>query len=561
MTAPHPDPEASEDSVHPTAERHLHLSPMGYRAGLVAYQHNNRSLLLLVVPKLWKHHLCHVSAPARIAIQGDTLQIVAYETERLPLRFTGPDAEQWAQLLDACITELEKPSGGTSDDPTSSDPTTGETAEDELEILSSLFHDPKLSRQLRGLVSHAHGRKPSKSSWHDVPRSTEDTRLTTWLDHLLRLVLFSRRFREHRKDYSPSGSGTGYLVDSGADQSDPLRLLTTHAFIEEVKLRRREVRQGYRVETARLGVIRGRITARGMARHALAGEPRIECTYDEFTSQVPLFQVIVSALDHVAGGGPFPAAYRELPLVQEIRQSAQRLRRELAHIPSLPPAKAAFMAGRVRLKRLQRPWKPALHMARLLLQRLPLDFTAETEGQGALVWNVDTSKVWEGTLQQLLERGRGWEVKPQATAPPPWKGLNAKKPDLLATHGRVFYILDAKYKDRTDGAHTPSASEQYQVFAYSHLAQGREATHHTRGGLPYATRNTTLTSSHGSTPWKRNPGPSATVDLVALAVPFPMPEKLRSDSDWTSWLDVIGPSLRKELEGGIVFATATHTAS
>jgi len=511
---------------------------MGYRCGLIAFQHKGRSLLALVVPKLWLTELDE--AASRVCIKGTTLQILAHETERLPLRFSGPDATAWAALVEACLAELEGHSVESRAEPDESG-----DAPDAPDALGSLLQDTDLSRQLRSLLTLARGRRPSQSAWVDVSFAERSTPLTTWLDRLLRLVLYSRQLKEHRKDHSPADTGTGYLVDRGEHNADPLRFLTTHAFVEEVRHRQREVRQGYRIETASLGVIRGRITARGMARHAMSGAPQIECTYDEFTSRVPLFQVIVSALDHVARGGPFPAAYRELALVQELRTTARRLRRELAHIPSLPPATAAHLAGRVRLKRLQRPWTAALHMAKLLLQRLPLDFTAERQGQGALVWNVDTSKVWEGTLQQMLESDASWKANAQHRVPAPWAGLSAKKPDLVVHTKEATYILDAKYKDRSTGSLTPPAGEQYQVFAYSHLAQ-REGKK-TRCGLLYATciESTPLRQAGA---WARNPGAAErSVDLVAVGVPFPRPQQVESDLSWRAWVAKLGKELRTTL--------------
>ena len=525
-------PEAVEATLS-TEEKHtthLHFSPMGYRCGLVAYTDpNGKGVQILVLPKLWK---AHAPLKDRVCIRDNTLQLVVHEKERVPLLFDSPDGNDWCTTIANCIDALqEKEPSNNSDDAESHE--------------ADLFDDPTLRKQLRALLTPALGKKPGKGEWVKVSETAEPD-LPGHLDRLLRLVLYSGHFKEHHKDYSPTDTGTGYLVDTGTSASDPLRFLTAHAFIEEIKKRQRDVRQGYRIETDRLAVIRGRITPGGMIRQSLTGEPRIECTYDEFTARIPLFQVIVSALVLVAGGTPFPPGYRSMPLVKQIRRDAQQLRRELAHIPALPPATAAALAGRIRLRRLQRPWESALRMARMLLQRNPLDFTSEVQGQGALVWQVDTSKVWEGTLQQLLGAGKdGWPAQEQKGVPAPWGSLYPKNPDLLVRRDHCTYILDAKYKDRSGKAPTPSAAEQYQIFAYSHLVEDQKPR--VRCGLLYATSGNTVQCS---TDWTRNPE-RTTVDLLAIAVPFPGSTHtacLTDDQSWIDWLEDHGPKLRDELK-------------
>jgi len=358
------------------------------------------------------------------------------------------------------LAERQDETGGDGDAPGEGE------AEDDGEL------DAATRRSLRGLLSVASGTPHVPKPWR-----TDPDELTGRLSDLLRLVVFSRDWRPQRQLHSPRDDGPGYLVGEGERaRHDPLRFLTAHAFVREVERRARDVRQGYVPTTQWMNVIRGRMTARGMARVALTGAPRVECEYDRFTAGVTLFQVLVTALDHVASGAAFPPLVEDL--TRALREDALRVRRELAHIPSLPVAVAAHHAGRVRLTRLQQGWQVALDMAKLLLQRLPLDLTSHTRGHGGLVWVVQTPKVWEGILEQAL-RARGWNPSPQKSVPRPSKELGEESNvDLFAERDGVAYVLDAKYK-----LGTPSKADQYQLFTYSHLV----ATDHTtrRAALVY----------------------------------------------------------------------------
>jgi hypothetical protein len=172
----------------------------------------------------------------------------------------------------------------------------------------------------------------------------------------------------------------------------------------------------------------------------------------------------------------------------------------------------------------------ALEMARLILTRSPLQFTDQTEGQGAVIWNVDTSQVWESVLKQLLDSmdsASPLSDFKKEPALPPWVGLQKKEIDLVARTSSSMYVLDAKYKEKR----SPSAAEQYQVFAYSLLAE--DLRDKIRCGLLYATRGelTPLGETR-----KRSAGDDKEVDLIALAVPFPQRSALHNHESWQSWV-------------------------
>lgn len=252
-----------------------------------------------------------------------------------------------------------------------------------------------------------------------------------------------------------------------------------------------------------------------------------------------------------------------------IRQEAARLCRDLAHIPQLPRAVAAHKAGHIRLTRLWRPWAAALHMARLILQDRPLEFTGQRDGAGALVWSVDTSKVWEGILGQMLAR-RDRTVVKQGDLVQPWNGVSDRppQPDFRFTEPGRRWILDAKYKLREDVALQPTRDEKHQIFLYSHLpsesersAEGEQLPTRTLCCLLYA-RDPSASSDPILTagPWQRAPlwpsHPDAPpVHLATFAVPFPQPEApgassnspLASNHGWSEWITKWSKALEKAL--------------
>jgi len=210
-------------------------------------------------------------------------------------------------------------------------------------------------------------------------------------------------------------------------------------------------------------------------------------------------------------------------------------------------------------------------MARLILQDRPLEFTGQRDGTGALVWSVDTSKVWEGILAQML-RGQGHTVFEQGDLVQPWNGVSDRppQPDFRFTKDGRRWILDAKYKLREDDALQPTRDEKHQIFLYSHLpAKGEQRPTSTLCCLLYARGP----SASGDTiptagPWQRallwpSPDTAPPVHLATFAVPFPQPEAWRegaqpqdgssnsplaSNHGWSEWITKWSEELGKALE-------------
>lgn len=531
------------DAMASTSDVLLHLSPKRHQCGVVAHNHKvgdvRYSLQLLVVPKMWKH----MDTQIRLDAEKNQLQIIGREGQRLKLTSV---PEPWRaciqaamdSVLEITLKEHEKQSLQDVDD-------------DDVENLEDKKSNAASRALLRPIVV---GKPELVRDWSELISAAENA-LAQPLQQLVRLVVLAGALKERTLNYSSSPHGAGYTVDSGSLHSDPLRFINAHAFVQEVKAKARDVRQGYLLRTEWLSGVRGRITSRGLARYAATGEPRLECAYDDFTSAIPLFQVIVTALEFVARGGGFDPVLRDA--ASGIRDDARRLRQHLAHIPSLPVPLAAHKARQIRLTRLWRPWASALHMARLLLEDQPLDFTGQKTGRGALIWSVDTSELWENVLHQMLSHTPDIVVHEQQSLKPPWLGMAKKKPDLVFTRDARRWVLDAKYKDR-EKPPAPDRDEQYQLYVYSHLppAQGEQPWPE-RGlasGLIYASPQHTAVQH--SKVWPREPlwsVPTAsgmnkpTVFLATFTVPFPGDSQLESDASWRSWIAEQGEALEKSL--------------
>jgi hypothetical protein len=551
------DPPEATEAAAALRKVALHLSPNAHQCGMVAYNkeytsHGLLGLQLLVIPKLWTG----IPTPqANYDADRKFLRILGHEGQRIQLEGVPP---AWERLLTDAIESALEVTGQEGEEDAARRADTGEEESPD---------DPWLAAYQRCLLTRMASGTPDSPPlrpWDETPggveiasNEDEDHLLACPLQQLVRLVVLSGALEQKALDYSPKETGAGYLVDWGEQVSDALRFLNAHAFVQEVKARAGQVRQGYRLRTEWLSGIRGRITARGLARYAATGEASLECTYDDFTSGIPLFQVIVTALDHVARGGPFPPVLRDA--ASAICEDAARLRRELAHIPRLPLALAAHQAGRIRLSRLWRPWAPALHMAKLLLRDDPLDFTGQEAGQGALVWSVNTAVVWEKVLEQMLDQHTA-RIEAQSEVVPPWKGLARKRPDLVFVHDHRRWVLDAKYKLR-EKAEAPSMDEQYQLFAYSHLppAEGKDKDWPKKGlfaGLLYASEQSVAPVQPSPRTWDRAPlwvpkgpfEPRLQVKLGTFTVHFPQPAQLSEDAVWRAWIERVGKTLLAKLE-------------
>lgn len=482
---------------------------MGSRCGLVAYQQAGRMLLLLVLPKMWRpgdvqptrapfptgedHAAWKQACLAVVAYEGDAQEIVC--------------PEPWETLLKDCINCL-------------TDRVTKDLRQDKDDPRRA--EEATLPPSFRHLLVHGCSRGTSGAQPYQDPTQADGFQRA--LDALLALTMRSGAWKHGPVESTPRDDGLGALFrESEQHTGDPLCIMAAQYFVSEVAARAREVRQGYVETTEMLPLIRGRLTARGMTTLAYSGVPLAECTYDDFTPGVLLFRVIVTALDRVASGAAFPSLLTDA--LRPLCGRALVLRHTLAHIPSLPAATAAFEARRCRLGPLLRAWQPVLDVARLLLREDPLELSPAEGAASAHTWVVETPKVWEGILASLAE---GALEDDQSGIPPPWSEGVKTRVDLRLIRNSVTYLVDAKYKEAGDKKPSPSISDLYQMFAYTHLASGCASV---RAALVYP-------ALPGAEPgeWiRRRREPEANANGVTLRlgrVVFPSREACETDDTW-----------------------------
>jgi hypothetical protein len=242
--------------------------------------------------------------------------------------------------------------------------------------------------------------------------------------------------------------------------------ITHRAYVNEAKKRFSEFRRSYREHEEAVSTIRGRVIAGSLALEEARGGSGVRCRFEDFTHFLPLYQVVVTALDVVARGTWYDAAGSSA-----WKNEAKVLRRALASLPSLPLSEARKLASAIRLERGFRAWERVLKLALAVLESsVPFGRAGGDSGIDApCVWTVSSSMLWQRMLVELVSP-YAMRVDTQFRAPPPWgNDRNPSQPDLLVSFAESpgwDWILDAKYGK---AKHTPERQYQYQLFAYAHL--------------------------------------------------------------------------------------------
>jgi hypothetical protein len=155
----------------------------------------------------------------------------------------------------------------------------------------------------------------------------------------------------------------------------------------------------------------------------------------------------------------------------------------------------------------------------------------------AIELSVETDRLWERIVHQVLLRTDFTTVYEQHSQPDglvvdPWLSPTRNRsthPDNIALRGNTIWVIDAKYKTIAPGA-LPSRSDQYQMFAYSHLVASPDQRVH-RVMLLYP-------GHHPPRTWMRGrDDPDSCVQLVAATLPFPGPDDTVTPARWQAYLD------------------------
>jgi hypothetical protein len=193
-----------------------------------------------------------------------------------------------------------------------------------------------------------------------------------------------------------------------------------------------------------------------------------------------------------------------------------------------------------------RRWHRAFSLASLVLQH-DAGISTTSSHSGAAEFFVDTSRAWECILREVLQRARVSDLmdlnrsgESPLTVSRPWSQMSvaerSPRPDLLFRTDEGWWVIDAKYKRLNGGS--PSADDQYQLFAYSHLADPVIA----RLGLiyPQVTRGSTRNG-----PYLRSAQPDCSLWVEQLQ--FPTPSQVATS--WRDYLDETANLVATDLLG------------
>ena len=139
------------------------------------------------------------------------------------------------------------------------------------------------------------------------------------------------------------------LVDSEFS-SNSLPLFQFEKFIAILEENTRELRRTYRTVVEQVGSVRGKITTRGMMMMVARPSPRIECEFETFDIQSPIYRVMMTTLDVIRSYN-LPESFKFLDeRFRVVSRRAANLRLKLIEIPSFPLAVALRECSNLRRK-------------------------------------------------------------------------------------------------------------------------------------------------------------------------------------------------------------------
>jgi len=217
----------------------------------------------------------------------------------------------------------------------------------------------------------------------------------------------------------------------------------------------RGVFRRYRERSERLPALRGRLDLAAMV--ARAGLPApLDCRYDDFTADVIENRYLKAAL------------HRALWVPQAPARDRRRLLGLLADLDEVAdvPIEASDL-DRVVFNRLNQHYRPALCLARLVLENLTL--LDRSGGRTAASFMLDMNSLFERFVTERLRRAlRGRLVVRDQHPTHLGRGRTVPmKPDLIFQRdGEDVYVGDVKYK-LTRSGEARDSGDYYQMLAYT----------------------------------------------------------------------------------------------
>lgn len=329
---------------------------------------------------------------------------------------------------------------------------------------------------------------------------------------------------------------------------DGLPIFLYEEFVEMLEQRTRELRRTYRTVVEDVGAVRGRITTRGMMMMVAQPSPMIECEYETFDIQAPLYKVMMSTLD-VIRSTRLPSGFNFLEeKFEQICRRGANLRMKMAEIPSLPLTAAIRECIKLdrRLPRMFRPFEELLPMALQILKRESHRLKVEEEEQQWWHITAPSSKLWELLLEKSLKMsGNRWDIHTQEKVRGPWhvntpKSIDIRIIDRLTSD---VTLVDAKYSVAKD---TPSPEYQYQQFFYAVKWTVEEKKPPKKVALLHPAINKEQENENQRSEigfredLKNHLG--GDVEFNVWTLPFPQPKNI-TDCDLKDYLAMINPKL------------------
>ena len=218
--------------------------------------------------------------------------------------------------------------------------------------------------------------------------------------------------------------------------------------------------RGYRTMTDEPPAVRGRLLVReSLARHPGLHHRHI-CSHGEITADRPENRILAWTIHLLAGYD-----YRSSSLPNRLR----RLTASLAAIPL--DADAGLLAAGIVHDRLNEHYRPALTLARLLLEHLT--YSGGMGMRRFLAFALDMNALFESYLTAVLRRsleGGELRIHPQDQLKlDEGKSVELRPDVVLYRRDRPLLVIDAKYKPKKH------REDLYQMVAYCHALDIREA--------------------------------------------------------------------------------------
>jgi len=233
------------------------------------------------------------------------------------------------------------------------------------------------------------------------------------------------------------------------------------------------VLRGYQEREETLPGLRGRLREADQMR-ARPGIPLpLEIRFDDYTINIPENRVLRTAAIRLQ-------ALTDVP--PPVRMTLVKLDRELAEADPLTPG---TLPPEITLTRLNRRYAPALHIARLVLERTSLEHTLGTHGATGFLF--DMNRVYEDWLTTALTVGlqtrRGKVCRQRPLALDEDADVMMQTDMTWSSGADCLAVIDAKYKRLRPAG--PRPEDLYQALAYC-TALGIRSGHlvYAAGGPP-----------------------------------------------------------------------------